>query len=68
VDILSKSKKLPKNVNQAAFDSAKSGLDSMKAAWAEATTAFSAGDAVAAAEKARQVKAQGAEVLKLLGM
>lgn len=68
VDILSKSKKLPKNLDQAAFDAAKSGLDSMKANWAEATAAFSLGDAVAAADKAKQVKSQGAEVLKLLGM
>jgi hypothetical protein len=68
VDILSKSKKLPKKVDQAAFDSAKSGLESMKATWAEATAAFSSGDAVAAADKARQVKTQGADVLKMLGM
>lgn len=68
VDILGKAKKLPKNVSQEAFDSAKSGLDSMKSLWAEATGAFTSGDAVNAVDKAKGVKAKGEEVLKLLGM
>ena len=37
VDILSSSRKLPKNVNKEAFESAKSGLESMKSMWNEAT-------------------------------
>ncbi len=68
VDILGKAKKLPKNLTQEAFDSAKSGLDSMKSTWADASSAFSSGDAVSAVEKAKGVKAKGEEVLKLLGM
>jgi hypothetical protein len=68
VDILGKAKKLPKNLSQEAFDSAKSGLDSMKSLWAEASSAFSSGDAVNAVDKAKGVKAKGEEVLKLLGM
>lgn len=68
VDILGKSKKLPKNVSQEAFDAAKSGLDSMKSLWAEASSAFTSGDAVNAVDKAKGVKAKGEEVLKLLGM
>ena len=68
VDILGKSKKLPKNLSQEAFDSAKSGLDSMKSLWAEATNAFSSGDAINAVDKAKGVKAKGEEVLKSLGM
>ena len=68
VDILGKSKKLPKNVTQEAFDSAKSGLESMKSLWAEASSAFTSGDAVSAVDKAKGVKAKGEEVLKLLGM
>jgi len=68
VDILGKSKKLPKNVSQEAFDSAKSGLESMKSLWTEASGAFTSGDAVNAVDKARGVKAKGEEVLKLLGM
>lgn len=68
VDILSKSRKLPKNVSQEAFDAAKTGLDSMKTSWSQASSAFATGDAVTAAAMANNVKQQGAEVLKLLGM
>ncbi|MEO8062749.1 MAG: hypothetical protein ABI821_08360 [Pseudomonadota bacterium] len=68
LDILGKAKKLPKSLSQEAFDSAKSGLDSMKSMWAEASSAFTSGDAVNAVEKAKGVKAKGEEVLKLLGM
>jgi hypothetical protein len=68
VDILDKSRKLPKNVSQSAFDSAKSGLDYMKTTWAEATSAFSSGDAVSAVDKANAVKQKGNEVLAQLGM
>lgn len=68
VDILSKAKKLPKNVSQEAFDGAKSGLEWMKSTWAEASAAFADGKPGDAAEKARAVKAKGAEVLAALGM
>ena len=68
VDTLSSSKKLPKNVSKEAFDSAKSGLETMKATWAEASAAFTDGKPTEAAEKARAVKAKGAEVLAALGM
>lgn len=68
VDTLSSSKRLPKNVSKEAFDGAKSGLESMKATWAEASAAFNDGKPSEAAEKARAVKAKGAEVLASLGM
>jgi hypothetical protein len=68
VDILGQSRKLPKNVSQAAFDSAKSGLEYMKSTWAEATSAFSSGDASSAIDKANAVKQKGNEVLQSLGM
>jgi len=68
VDILGKSKKLPKNVSQEAFDAAKAGLESMKATWSEATSAFASGDAVAAVSKANSVKQMGSDVLQKLGM
>jgi len=68
VDILSKSPKLPKNLEKAAFDGAKSGLDTMKATWDEASAAFASGDTGVAVEKARMVKDKGQEVLKMLGM
>jgi hypothetical protein len=68
VDTLSSSKRLPKNVSKEAFDSAKAGLETMKATWAEASAAFTDGKPTEAAEKARAVKAKGAEVLAALGM
>jgi hypothetical protein len=67
VDILSGSKKLPKNVSKDALESAKSGLEWMKTTWAEATVA-AANTPSEAVEKAHAVKAKGAEVLASLGM
>jgi hypothetical protein len=67
VDILSSSKKLPKNVSKDALESAKSGLEWMKSTWAEATAAASDKPSEAV-EKANAVKAKGAEVLAALGM
>jgi hypothetical protein len=67
VDTLSGSK-LPKEVNKEAFEAAKAGLESMKATWAEATAAYSAGNAMEAADKARLVQAKGEEVKGQLGM
>ena len=68
VDILGKSKKLPKNVSQEAYDAAKSGLESMKTTWDQAKSAFASGDAVDAVAKASNVQQTGAEVLQKLGM
>ncbi len=68
VDILSKSKKLPKGMMAASLDSAKAGLEEMKAAWAEATAAGAAGNAVEAVSRAEAVKAKGTEVMSTLGM
>ncbi|HEU4591830.1 MAG TPA: hypothetical protein VFS13_13065 [Steroidobacteraceae bacterium] len=68
VDVLGQSRKLPNNVSQSAFDSAKSGLDAMKSSWAEATAAYSSGDAVGAVDKANAARQKGTEVLQQLGM
>jgi hypothetical protein len=68
LDVLSSSKKLPKNLTQEAFDGAKSGFAEMKAKWDEASMAFSNGDTPTAVDKAKAVKAKGAEVLAALGM
>lgn len=68
VDTLSSSRRLPKNVSKEAFESAKSGLDSMKSTWSEATAEFADGKATQAVEKGRVVKAKGEEVLASLGM
>ena len=68
VDILSSSKKLPANLTADAVASAKSGLDSMKQMWADATAAGAKGDVESAVNTAKSVQAKGNEVLKLLGM
>jgi hypothetical protein len=68
VDILSKAKKLPANISKETLQAAKDGLESMKSAWGEATTLFSAGNPVDAATKAQAIKEKGNEVMRLLGM
>jgi hypothetical protein len=61
-------KKIRFKVSKEELESAKSGLEWMKAEWAEATAASSSGKEITAAEKARAVKAKGEEVQKTLGM
>lgn len=68
VDMLSQSRKLPKNLTAQSFQAAKDGLEWMKTTWTEATSAFSSGNPTDAVAKAQTVKDKGAEVLKLLGM
>lgn len=68
VDILSQSKKLPKGVTKEAFESAQSGLESMKSAWTSATASFGAGDPVKAVEQAKAAKETGTVTLAALGM
>jgi len=68
VDILSKAKRLPKNLDKAAFASAKTGLDSLKASWAEAGSSFSSGNVADAVAKAQSVKDKGTEIMRTLGM
>ncbi len=68
VDVLSKSKKLPKNLDQASFDAAKAGLDDMKSTWSAATQSFNSGNVEDAVAKAKQVQQKGTEVMGLLGM
>ena len=68
VDILSQSKKLPKNLSAESFQAAKDGLETVKTHWDEATSHFSTGEPVEAVAKAQSAKDKGAEVLKLLGM
>ena len=56
------------NLPKAKREAAKVELEAMKAAWAEATAAFSAGDPAQAADKGRQVQAKGKELFQQLGM
>ena len=68
VDTLSKSKKLPKGLDQASFDAAKSGLDEIKGLWSAATQSFNSGNVEDAVAKAKAVEQKGTEVMGLLGM
>jgi hypothetical protein len=68
VDILGKARKLPKGMDQATFDGAKSGLEMMKSVWGEATAAATSGNVLDAVAKGQQVKDKGAEVMAALGM
>ena len=68
VDMLSKSRHLPANVSKDALASAKSGLDSAKSAWSDATAAATSGDYTTAMSKAQAVKDQATSIMKSLGM
>ena len=68
VDMLSKSKKLPKNIDQATFDAAKSGLEEMKNMLSAATQSFNSGNVEDAVAKAKVVQSKGTEVMASLGM
>ncbi len=68
VDSLSKSHRLPKGVTKEGLAAAKSGLDSLKSQWAEATSAATSGDYTTAMLKAEGVKTKAAEMMRSLGM
>jgi hypothetical protein len=68
IEILSKSKKLPADLDQAKFDGAKSGLEEITKAWEEADGAFKSGALADAAAKAKSVKEKAVEIMNTLGM
>jgi hypothetical protein len=68
VETLSKPGRLPKGVTKDAVAAAKSGLDSLKSTWSDATNASASGDYTTAMAKAQAVKDKAAEVMKSLGM
>jgi len=68
VDILSKSKKLPKDLDKAGFDTVKTEFESLKTEWTEASSQFASGMAADAVRKARGAKARGDAILAKLGM
>ena len=68
VDILSKSHHLPKGVTKDSLAAAKSGLDSMKQAWTDASNAAKSGDYTGAMTKGQAVKDQATALMKSLGM
>jgi hypothetical protein len=68
VDVLSKSKKLPQNVDKATLEAAKTGVSDVNTLWTQATSAQSSGDLEQAVGLARQAKEKTDALLASLGM
>jgi len=68
VDILSKSKKLPANLDAAKFEGAKSGLGEITKMWGDAQKAFSDGNLANAVSMANTIKTKATEIMTNLGM
>ena len=68
VDVLSKSRKLPANLDKEKFERAKNGLVEIDKAWGEASSAFKEGGLPDALAKAKSVKEKAVEIMTTLGM
>jgi hypothetical protein len=68
VDMLSKSHHLPPHVSKDALASAKSGLDSVKSMWNDASSAATSGDYTTAVTKGQATKDKATEIMHSLGM
>ena len=65
---LATARKLPAGLDKAGLEAAKTALESATATWAEAGTAFSAGDVTTAVAKATEVKKSAEALMGQLGM
>jgi len=61
-------KKLPKDMDKAKVDAAKTGLEAAQKTWAEANEAFKAGDLMDAVKKGNDVKGQADQLLAALNI
>lgn len=68
LDVLGKSRRLPKNLDKAKLEAARADFEQMKSSWSEATAAASTGNAVEAVSRGDAAKAKGTEVMLALGM
>jgi len=68
VDVLSASKKLPKELDKAKLEEAKSGLAAATQAWNEANEAFKSGNLADAVAKANTVRDKATQIMQSLGM
>jgi DNA repair exonuclease SbcCD ATPase subunit len=68
VDALSKSKKLPKNLDMAKLESVKSGLAEVSKSWDEASKAYKEGSLADALAKGKGAKEKAAQIMSSLGM
>jgi len=66
VDQISKSKKYPKGMDKAGFETAKSGFEALKTEWTEASGEFASGQAANAVRKARNAKSKAEELMTQL--
>jgi predicted small lipoprotein YifL len=61
-------KKLPKDMDKAKVEAAKTGVEAAQKTWAEANDAFKAGDLTAAVAKGNEVKGQADQLLAALNI
>ncbi len=66
--ILSKSRRLPANIDKAKFEEAKASLATLTQSWTDATTAYGAGNLTDAVAKAQSVKEKAVGIMEALGM
>ncbi|HUQ09870.1 MAG TPA: hypothetical protein VM146_06095 [Steroidobacteraceae bacterium] len=67
VDSLTKTRKLPKGLDKAGFETAKTDFEALKSSWAEAGAEFNSGMVADAVRRARAAKAKGEELMQKLG-
>ncbi len=67
VDSLSRSSRLPRGMDKAAFEAAKAEFLKVKASWTEATAKFGEGLAADAVRSARAAKAKGEHLMRKFG-
>ena len=68
VDTLTKSRKLPKDVDKATFETIKTDFETVKTDWASANREFTAGAAADAVRMGRAARAKAEEIQAKLGM
>jgi DNA repair exonuclease SbcCD ATPase subunit len=66
VDQLAKSKKFPKGMDKAGFETAKTNFENLKTEWTEAASQFASGQAANAVRKGRSAKAKAEELMNQL--
>jgi hypothetical protein len=67
VDSMTRSRKLPKDMDKAAFETAKTDFETLKSSWAEAGAEFNSGMVADAVRRARAAKAKGEELMQKFG-
>lgn len=66
VDQIAKTRKFPKGMDKASFETARTSFESLKTEWTEATSEFASGQAANAVRKARSAKNKAEELMNQL--